>query len=248
MQKAIGRVAVIADGAHVFGAEQKGKMAGSDADFTSFSFHAVKNLTTAEGGAITWKNLDGIDNEWIYKQYQLLSLHGQSKDALAKTEVGAWEYDIVSHAYKCIMTDILGAIGLVQLSRYKGMVERRHEIIGMYDEVLHKAGIQTLAHKTADSKSSGHLYLTRVPGITPEQRNEIIIKMAENNIACNVHYKPLPMMTGYKALGFKIEDYPNAYNQFKNEISLPLHTRLTDDEVKYVAETFVKCVNEVTGK
>ncbi len=248
MQKAIGRVAVLADGAHVFGAEQKGKMAGSVADFTSFSFHAVKNLTTAEGGAITWKNLEGIDNEWIYKQYQLLSLHGQSKDALAKTQLGAWEYDIISLAYKCNMTDIMAAIGLVQLSRYKDMVERRHKIIEMYDKVLHNAGIKTLTHKTDDSKSSGHLYLTRVPGITPEQRNEIIIKMAENNIACNVHYKPLPMMTGYKALGFRIEDYPNAYNQFKNEISLPLHTRLTDDEVQYVAETFVKCVSEVVGK
>lgn len=248
MQKAIGRVAVIADGAHVFGAQSNGKTAGSVADFTSFSFHAVKNLTTAEGGAITWKNLDGIDNEWIYKQYQLLSLHGQSKDALAKTQLGAWEYDVVSLAYKCNMTDIMAAIGLVQLSRYDGMVARRHEIIEMYNEVLHKAGIKTLTHKTENSKSSGHLYLTRVPEITPEQRNEIIIKMAENNIACNVHYKPLPMMTGYKALGFKIEDYPNAYNQFKNEITLPLHTRLTDDEVKYVAETFVKCVSEVVGK
>lgn len=248
MQKAIGRVAVVADGAHAFGAQSNGKMAGSVADFTSFSFHAVKNLTTAEGGAITWRNIAGIDNEWVYKQYQLLSLHGQSKDALAKTQLGAWEYDIISLAYKCNMTDIMAAIGLVQLSRYPGMVERRHQIIEMYNEVLHKEGIITLTHKKENSKSSGHLYLTRVPGITPGQRNEIIIKMAENNIACNVHYKPLPMMTGYKALGFNIDNYPNAYNQFKNEITLPLHTRLTDDEVKYVAETFVKCVSEVTGK
>lgn len=238
MQKAIGRVSVIADGAHVFGAKQNGKMAGSVADFTTFSFHAVKNLTTAEGGAVTWRNIEGIDNEWLYKQYQLFSLHGQSKDALAKTQLGAWEYDIVSLAYKCNMTDIMGAIGLAQFSRYEGMLERRHQIIEMYNEKLHKLGVKTLTHKTENSTSSGHLYLTRIPGITPEQRNEIIIKMAEKNIACNVHYKPLPMMTGYKALGFDIADYPNAYNQFSNEITLPLHTRLTDDEVNYVADTY----------
>lgn len=244
MQKAMGRVAVIADGAHVFGAQQNGKMAGSVADFTSFSFHAVKNLTTAEGGAVTWKNIDGIDNEWLYKQYQLYSLHGQSKDALAKTQLGAWEYDIVSLAYKCNMTDIMGAIGLVQFSRYPQMVERRHQIIEMYNEKIHKIGVKTLVHKTENSRSSGHLYLTRIPGISSEQRNEIIIKMAKKNIACNVHYKPLPMMTGYKALGFDIADYPNAYNQFVNEITLPLHTRLTDDEVNYVADTYCEIVKE----
>ena len=219
-------------------------MLGNVADFSSFSFHAVKNLTTAEGGALTWRTIPGVENEAIYKQLQLLSLHGQSKDALAKTKLGAWEYDIVGTWYKCNMTDVTAAIGLKQLERYPGMLQRRRELIGKYDAALKPLGVRVLEHYTAEYQSCGHLYLTFLPGITPEQRNEIIIKMAEQGIACNVHYKPLPMHTAYKALGFDIADYPNAYNHFAREITLPLHTRLTDAEADYVIEHYVRIVKE----
>lgn len=244
MQEAMGRIAVCADTAHAFGAKRNGQMAGSIADFSSFSFHAVKNFTTAEGGALTWKSIPGIDNEELYHQIQLLSLHGQSKDALAKTKLGAWEYDIVDTYYKCNMTDVAAAIGLKQFERYPNMLKRRREIIERYDEALKPVGVQTLCHYTAVRESSGHLYLSRVPGITTEQRNEIIIKMAEQGVACNVHYKPLPMHTAYKKLGFDIADYPNAYAQFANEITLPLHTRLTDAEVEYVIEKYIDVLRE----
>lgn len=249
IQKAIGRIAVVADAAHAFGAKKKlggeWKMCGSIADFTSFSFHAVKNLTTAEGGALTWKEIPGIDDEWIYKQFMLLSLHGQSKDALAKTKLGAWEYDILSPAYKCNMTDIMAAIGLAQMDRYEGLLKRREEIIETYDRALKPLGIQVLDHYGEDHRSTGHLYLTRIPGIDRETANQIIEKMAEAGIATNVHYKPLPLLTAYKNLGFRMEDYPNAYKQFENEITLSLHTLLSDEDVEYVVERFVECVKEV---
>ena len=238
IQEAIGRISVNADTAHAFGAKWHGRMVGSVADFSSFSFHAVKNLTTAEGGALTWKTIPGIDDEEIYHQLQLLSLHGQSKDALAKTKLGAWEYDIVGTWYKCNMTDVVAAIGLKQFERYPKMLKRRREIIERYDAALKPLGIETLPHFTDDHESSGHLYLTRVPGITVEQRNEIITKMAELGVATNVHYKPLPLHTAYKQLGFDIKDYPNAYAQFANEITLPLHTCLTDEQVEYVIECY----------
>ena len=244
IQEALGRVAVMADTAHSFGGKYHGKMLGSVADFSSFSFHAVKNFTTAEGGALTWRTIPGIDDEAIYKQLQLLSLHGQSKDALAKTQLGAWEYDIVGPWYKCNMTDVVAAIGLMQMKRYPAMLARRKEIIGKFDAALRPLGVKTLDHYTDDHESSGHLYLTRIPGITLEQRNEIIIKMAEQGVACNVHYKPLPMHTAYKNLGFDIKNYPNAYNNFVNEISLPLHTCLTDEEVDYVIEKYVEILKE----
>lgn len=244
LQTALGRIAVMADTAHAFGAQWHGKPVGSVADFSSFSFHAVKNLTTAEGGALTWKSIDGIDDEEIYREVQLFSLHGQSKDALAKTKLGAWEYDIVGTYYKCNMTDVAAAMGLAQFERYPKMLARRKEIIGKYDEKCKAAGIEVVSHYTKEYQSSGHLYITRVPNITLEQRNEIIIKMAEKGIACNVHYKPLPMHTAYKKLGFKIEDYPNAYARFANEITLPLHTCLTDEQVEYVAENYVQIVKE----
>jgi dTDP-4-amino-4,6-dideoxygalactose transaminase len=244
IQKAIGRIAVCADTAHSFGASQNGKMAGSIADFSSFSFHAVKNFTTAEGGALTWKTIEGIDDEEIYHQVQLLSLHGQSKDALAKTQLGAWEYDIVGTWYKCNMTDVAAALGLAQMKRYPELLARRKEIIGRYDAAFRPLGVETLEHYTNDHQSSGHLYITRVPGITPEQRSEIIIKMAEKGVSCNVHYKPLPMHTAYKNLGFDIKDYPNAYARFANEITLPLHTCLTDDDVKYVIECYTEVLKE----
>lgn len=242
IQKAIGRIAVCADTAHAFGAKWHGKPVGSIADFSSFSFHAVKNFTTAEGGALTWRTIEGIDNDDIYHQLQLLSLHGQSKDALAKTKLGAWEYDIVGTWYKCNMTDVVAAIGLVQFERYPGMLARRKDIIGRYDDAFRPIGIQTLDHYNAEHESSGHLYITRVPGITPEQRNEIIMKMAEREIACNVHYKPLPMHTAYKNLGFDIADYPNAYAHFANEITLPLHTCLTDEMVDFVIGNYTDIV------
>lgn len=244
IQKAIGRVIVMADAAHAFGATWKGKPIGSVADFSNFSFHAVKNFTTAEGGAAAWKDIDGIDNEEIYRKYQLLSLHGQSKDALAKTKLGAWEYDIIGTWFKCNMTDVVAGIGLAQMKRYKGLLERRREIIGKYDSAFKPLGIEVLNHYTEEHRSSGHLYLTRVPGISLEQRNEIIVKMAERGVACNVHYKPLPMMTAYKNLGFDIKDYPNAYKHFENEITLPLHTKLTDEDVEYVIENFKEVVGE----
>jgi dTDP-4-amino-4,6-dideoxygalactose transaminase len=243
IQKAIGRIAVCADTAHAFGAVRKGKMAGSIADFSSFSFHAVKNFTTAEGGALAWRTINGIDDETIYHQIQLLSLHGQSKDALAKTHAGAWEYDIVGTWYKCNMTDVAAALGLAQMKRYPSMLARRKQIIGAYDAALKPIGVNTLMHYTDEHISSGHLYLTRLPGITPEQRSDIIIRMAERGVSCNVHYKPLPMHTAYKQLGFDIKDYPNAYAQFANEITLPLHTCLTDEDVAYVIESYIKSVS-----
>ena len=244
IQKAFGRVVVLADAAHAFGARWHDKMCGEVADFTSFSFHAVKNLTTAEGGAITWRPIGGIDDEWLYKQYQLLSLHGQSKDALAKTQLGAWEYDIVAPDYKCNMTDISAAIGLVQIRRYAELLHRRRQIVERYNEALKDCNVQVLNHYGDDHQSSGHLYLVRLLGKDSEYRNEVIRKMAERGIACNVHYKPLPMMTAYKNLGFDIKDYPNAYCQFENEVTLPLHTRLTDEDVEYVIGNFVDIVAE----
>lgn len=242
LQKAMGRISINADTAHAFGASWHGRMVGSIADFSSFSFHAVKNLTTAEGGALTWKSISGISDEEIYQKLQLLSLHGQSKDALAKTELGAWEYDIMGPWYKCNITDIMSGIGLAQLKRYPDMLKRRREIIEKYDSVLKPLGIETLPHYTEEHLSSGHLYITRIPEITLEQRQEIIVKMAEKGIACNVHYKPLPMMTAYKKLGFDIKDYPNSYNLFENEITLPLHTKLTDEEVEYVVNSYCEVI------
>lgn len=244
IQKAMGRIAVVADCAHALGAEKNGKMTGALADFSSFSFHAVKNFTTAEGGASCWKTIPGVDNDELYHQYQLLSLHGQSKDALAKTKLGAWEYDIVGPWYKCNMTDIMAAIGLKQLERYPGLLQRRAEIIHRYDAALQPLGVETLTHFGEDYRSSGHLYITRVPNITEQQRNDIIVKMAEREIACNVHFKPLPMMTAYKTLGFDIEDYPNAYKHYANEITLPLHTKLSDEDVAYVIENFTEILKE----
>lgn len=244
IQKAIGRVAVCADTAHAFGASWHGKMCGSIADFSSFSFHAVKNFTTAEGGALTWKTIPGIDDEDIYHKLQLLSLHGQSKDALAKTKLGAWEYDIVGPWFKCNMTDIMAGIGLAQMKRYPGMLARRKEIIARYDAAFKPLGIDVLDHYNDEHQSSGHLYITRIPGAGLEERQEIIVKMAEAGIATNVHYKPLPMMTAYKNLGFDIKDYPNAYKRFVNEITLPLHTCLTDEEVEYIIENYCKIVKE----
>lgn len=242
IQKAFGRVVVLADAAHAFGATQNGKMCGEIADFTSFSFHAVKNLTTAEGGALTWRPIPGIDNEWLYKQFQLLSLHGQNKDALAKTKLGAWEYDIVAPNYKCNMTDIMAGIGLAQMKRYDGLLARRRAIIERYNEALKDCNVQVLNHYDSSHASSGHLYLVRLLDKDEEGRNEVINRMAERGIACNVHYKPLPMMTAYKNLGFDIADYPNAFNQYHNEVTLPLHTRLTDEDVAYVIESFVEII------
>lgn len=244
IQKAIGRVAVCADTAHAFGASWHGKMCGSIADFSSFSFHAVKNFTTAEGGALTWRTIPGIDDEDIYHKLQLLSLHGQSKDALAKTKLGAWEYDIVGPWFKCNMTDIMAGIGLAQMKRYPGMLARRKEIIARYDAAFKPLGIDVLDHYNDNHQSSGHLYITRIPDAGLEERQEIIVKMAEAGIATNVHYKPLPMMTAYKNLGFDIKDYPNAYKRFVNEITLPLHTCLTDEEVEYIIENYCNIVKE----
>lgn len=244
IQSALGRIAIMADTAHAFGAKWHGRMIGSVADFSSFSFHAVKNLTTAEGGALTWRTIHGVSNEDVYKKLQLLSLHGQSKDALAKTKLGAWEYDIVGTYYKCNMTDVVAAIGLKQFERYPDLLKRRKDMIAQYDAALNPLGVETLNHYTDEWESSGHLYLTRIPDITPEQRNEIIIKMAERGVACNVHYKPLPMHTAYKNLGFDIKDYPNAYAHFANEITLPLHTCLTDEDVMYVIEQYTEVLKE----
>ena len=245
IQRAMGRISVNTDAAHAFGASWHGKRVGSIADFTAFSFHAVKNLTTAEGGALTWRDIPGIDNEAIYKQIQLLSLHGQSKDALAKTQLGAWEYDIVGPWYKCNMTDVAAAMGLAQMQRYDALLSRRKDIIQRYDAAFKPLGVQVLKHYTEDYQSSGHLYITRIPGITSDQRNEIIIRMAEQGIACNVHYKPLPMMTAYKNLGFDIADYPNAYRYFANEITLPLHTVLMDDQVDYAIQVYTEILKEL---
>lgn len=243
MQERLGRILVIADAAHSFGATRNGKKAGSIADFSSFSFHAVKNLTTAEGGAVTWKTIPGIDDEDIYKMFMLYSLHGQNKDALSKTKVGQWEYDIKMPGYKCNMTDIMAAIGLAQLDRYEQILSRRKQIIEMYNEGLKDLNITHLQHYTNNSSGSGHLYITIVNGIDVEKRNEIIDKLAEMGVPTNVHYKPLAMMTAYKDLGYDIKDYPNAYDMYKNEITLPLHTVLTDEQVEYV----INSVKEVLG-
>lgn len=245
LQKAYGRCIVIADAAHAFGAMWHGKMCGEIADFTSFSFHAVKNLTTAEGGALTWRSHEGINNEAVYKKLQLLSLHGQNKDALAKTQLGAWEYDIIGTWYKCNMTDVMAGIGLAQLKRYPEMLRRRRQLIERYNVALEPLGVKVLQHYSNEHSSSGHLYLTRIPGITVEQRNGIIVKMAERGIATNVHYKPLPMMTAYKAMGYDIKDFPNAYEQYHNEITLPLYTRLTDDEVAYILSNYIEILKEL---
>lgn len=234
LQRQFNRIVVMADAAHSFGAERKGLRSGQVADFTCFSFHAVKNLTTAEGGAVVWRNDIGIDDEWLYKQYMLYSLHGQSKDALAKTQKGSWEYDIVFPGYKCNMTDITASIGVIQLKRYKELLNRRREIITIYDDAFSSMGLQYLQHYGVDYSSSGHLYLLRIPGISEERRNEIISQMADAGIACNVHYKPLPMFTAYKKLGFNINEFPNAYKQYQNEITLPLHTSLSNGDVEYV--------------
>ena len=236
IQKAIGRVAVMCDAAHALGAMRGGKMCGEIADFTSFSFHAVKNFTTAEGGALTWRDIPGIDNEYIYKQFMLLSLHGQSKDALAKTQLGSWEYDIVAPLYKCNMTDIMAAIGLVQYDRYPQLLQRRREIIAQYDRALKPLGIGTMEHYGEDFASSGHLYIIRLKGHDADYRNRVINEMAERGIACNVHYKPLPLLSAYKNMGFNIKDYPNAYDMFHNALTLPLHTRLSDEDVQYVID------------
>lgn len=244
IQKSLGRVAVLADGAHALGANRHGKMAGEIADFTSFSFHAVKNLTTAEGGAAVWKNISGVDNEEIYKQFQLYSLHGQSKDALAKTTLGSWEYDVVGAWYKCNMTDITAAIGLRQLDRYPGLLARRKEIIAKYDAMCDTLGVKRLCHYGEDFNSSGHLYIVRVPGASDEQRRKIIIEMAERGIACNVHYKPLPMMTAYKNMGWDINDFPNAYKLYENAITLPLHTKLSDEDVEYIIKNFSEIIRD----
>lgn len=250
IQRAIGRVAICADTAHAFGSSWHGRMVGSIADFSSFSFHAVKNFTTAEGGCLMWKNIEGhddipgISNEEIYHRIQLLSLHGQSKDALAKTQLGAWEYNMVNLGYKCNMTDITAAVGLVQFDRYPGLLAKRRKINEAYDAAFKPLGLEVMPHYTEDYTSTGHLYLVRVPGIKPEQRNEIIVKMAEEGIACNVHYKPLPMHTAYKALGYKIEDFSNSYMRFENLITLPNHTLLSDEDVAYVIEKFCGIVEE----
>lgn len=245
IQKSIGRVTVIADGAHSFGASYKGGMSGSIADFTSFSFHAVKNLTTAEGGAVTWKSIDGIDDEEIYKKYNCLSLHGQTKDALAKTKIGSWEYDIIEPAYKCNMTDIMAAIGLGQLSRYEELLNYRKAIINKYDELLNEIdGVEVLKHFTDEYESSGHLYLIRLTGKDEVFRNEVIVKMAEVGIATNVHYKPLPLLTAYKNLGFNIENYPNAFNMYKNEMTLPLNTIISESNVLYIVENLKQILNK----
>lgn len=245
IQKNIGRVIISSDGAHALGSQWHGKMCGELADFTSFSFHAVKNFTTAEGGALTWRSIEGVDDEALYKEFQLLSLHGQNKDALAKTQLGAWEYDIVYPAYKGNMTDIMAAIGLVQMKRYPGMMKRRHAIIDQYNDAFKDLNIQVLNHEDANHCSSGHLYLVRLLDATYEQRNEVIIEMAKREIACNVHYKPLPMMTAYKALGMDIKNFPNAYDMFHNEVTLPLHTCLTDEQVEFIITNFIEVVNKI---
>lgn len=246
IQKTLNRVAVLGDAAHALGATRKGLPAGSIADFTSFSFHAVKNLTTAEGGAATWKSIDGIDSGEIYNQFQLYSLHGQSKDAFAKTEKGSWEYDIIGPWYKCNMTDVTAAIGLRQLDRYPGLLARRKEIIGKYDAMCDALGLLRLKHYGEEHESSGHLYIVRIPNATDEQRREVITKMAERGVACNVHYKPLPMMTAYKELGWDIKDFPNAYHLYENAVTLPLHTKLSDDDVAYIIGAFTDIVNDCT--
>ena len=247
-QEKLGRVAVVADGAHALGSEYRGKKIGSVADFTTFSFHAVKNFTTAEGGSVTWKENPNFDNEELYREYQIYSLHGQTKDALAKTKAGSWEYDIVIPGYKCNLTDIVASIGLVQLDRYPKLLERREDIIDQYNKGFEGTRITALSHSSEDYKSCGHLYITHIEGATFEQRGEIIVKMAERGISCNVHYKPLPLLTAYKNLGFDIENYPNAYNYYVKEITLPLHTRLSDEDVAVIVSNFKEIVEEVVGE
>ncbi|RGB77945.1 DegT/DnrJ/EryC1/StrS family aminotransferase [Anaerococcus nagyae] len=244
LQEAFNRIIVLADSAHSLGAIYKSKKVGSVADFSCFSFHAVKNLTTAEGGFATWKDIEGIDNDEIYKKYQLLSLHGQSKDALSKTKLGSWEYDVIGPWYKCNMTDVLASIGLAQLRRYDDLLKRRKSIIEKYDQSFRPIGIETLDHFNENHNSSGHLYITRVSGISNEERNKIIEDMARVGIACNVHYKPLPLLTAYKNLSFNIKEYPNAYKHYENEITLPLHTRLTDQEIDYIIENYCQIVKK----
>lgn len=244
LQKSFGRIIVLADTAHAFGAVWHGKPVGSIADFSAFSFHAVKNFTTAEGGALTWQPREWLDDEKIYRKIQLFSLHGQSKDALAKTRLGAWEYDIVGTWFKCNMTDIAAALGLAQFKRYPAMLNRRRAIIEKYDGAFKSQGIKTLTHYCENYRSSGHLYITRIPDINEEKRNEIIAKMAERGVACNVHYKPLPLLTAYKNLGFNIKDYPNAYKNYENEITLPLYTSLTDEQIEYVIQSCLETVRE----
>ena len=246
-QEKLGRVAVVADGAHALGSTYKGKKIGSVADFTTFSFHAVKNFTTAEGGSVTWKENENFDNEELYREYQIYSLHGQTKDALAKTKAGSWEYDIVIPGYKCNLTDIAASIGLVQLDRYPKLLERREDIISQYNKGFEGTRITALSHSSEDYKSCGHLYITHVEGATFEQRGEIIVKMAERGISCNVHYKPLPLLTAYNNLGFDIENYPNAYNYYVKEITLPLHTKLSDEDVAVIISNFKEIVEEVVG-
>lgn len=263
IQKKIGRIIVSADDAHAFGSQWHGKKAGQIADFSSFSFHAVKNLTTAEGGALVWNLPFGSEpvsydpwttippiegetwDEYFYRLSQLYSLHGQNKDALAKTKLGAWEYDVIGPWYKCNMPDIMAGIGMAQLSRYQGMLERRKQIIGFYNEALKDLPVAVLNHYGADHQANGHLYITRLLGRSDQERREVIVKMAERDIACNVHYKPLPMMTAYKALGFDIKDYPNAYKLYENEVTLPLHTRLSDDDVEYVIGNYVDIIRSL---
>ena len=247
-QEKLGRVAVVADGAHALGSTYKGKKIGSVADFTTFSFHAVKNFTTAEGGSVTWKENENFDNEELYREYQIYSLHGQTKDALAKTKAGSWEYDIVIPGYKCNLTDIAASIGLVQLDRYPKLLEHREDIINQYNKGFEGTRITVLSHNSDSYKSCGHLYITHVEGATFEQRGEIIVKMAERGISCNVHYKPLPLLTAYKNLGFDIENYPNAYNYYVKEITLPLHTRLSDEDVAVIISNFKEIVEEVVGE
>ena len=247
-QEKLGRIAVVADGAHALGSVYKGVKVGAVADFTTFSFHAVKNFTTAEGGSVTWKENPNFDNEELYKEFQIYSLHGQTKDALAKTKAGSWEYDIVIPGYKCNMTDIMASIGLVQLDRYPKLLERRVELVEQYNKAFEGTRVVPLVHYADTYKSSGHLYITHIKGATYEQRGEIITKMAERGISCNVHYKPLPLLTAYSNLGFDIKDYPNAYDYFVNEVTLPLHTRLSDEDVKVIVENFKEIVAEVVGE
>ncbi|WP_062514761.1 DegT/DnrJ/EryC1/StrS aminotransferase family protein [Halobacillus sp. KGW1] len=244
LQRVFNRIIVMSDAAHAFGATKNGKVCGNISDFTCFSFHAVKNLTTAEGGAVSWKNRSGLDDKWLYKQYMLYSLHGQSKDAFSKNALGAWEYDIIYPGYKCNMTDISSSIGLKQLERYNDTLKRRMEITQIYDSALNPLGVKTIEHKNNNENSSCHLYITRVPGINESERNDIIKEMAEFGITCNVHYKPLPMMTAYKNMGFNIENYPNSYNQYSNSITLPLHTLLTNDDINYVIQHFLKIIEK----
>ena len=248
IQKALGRIAVVADCAHALGSVWHNKKAGSIADFSSFSFHAVKNFTTAEGGASVWRDIDGIDNDEIYRWFQLYSLHGQNKDALAKSQLGSWEYDIIAPLYKCNMTDITASIGLRQLDRYPELLNRRGEIVDEYDLMCDNLNLEHIYHFGLDYNSCCHLYLVRIPGITDEKRREVIVKMAEQGISCNVHYKPLPMMTAYKSCdhvkggGVDIKDFPNAYHLYENEITLPLHTKLSDEDVKYIVDNFTDFV------